>query len=40
MSFVDFKIFELNMFIYGGVMDVMVNVINNGIMSLGVFGGV
>ncbi|WP_187859683.1 outer membrane protein [Helicobacter pylori] len=34
------KTFEPNMLTYGGAMDVMVNVINNGIMSLGAFGGV
>ncbi len=36
----DPKTFEPNMLTYGGAMDVMVNVINNGIMSLGAFGGV
>ncbi|CAK00465.1 outer membrane protein [Helicobacter acinonychis] len=34
------KIFSPNMLTYGGAMDLMVNFINNGIMSLGVFGGV
>ncbi|OPG30562.1 outer membrane protein [Helicobacter pylori] len=39
-SLADPKTFEPNMLTYGGAMDVMVNVINNGIMSLGAFGGV
>ncbi|WP_033771709.1 outer membrane protein [Helicobacter pylori] len=36
----DPKTFEPNMLTYGGAIDVMFNVINNGIMSLGAFGGV
>ncbi|WP_104748418.1 outer membrane protein [Helicobacter cetorum] len=32
--------FEPNMLTYGGAADLMLNFINNGIMSLGVFGGV
>ncbi|AFI05951.1 outer membrane protein [Helicobacter cetorum] len=32
--------FEPNMLTYGGAMDLMVNLVNNGIMSLGAFGGV